>query len=72
MIAKHKLERINELARKQKSGSLSEPEKAEQHRLRQEYLAKFREVFRGQLENIEFADEDESGSGGGKEYEEKI
>jgi uncharacterized protein YnzC (UPF0291/DUF896 family) len=89
MIAKHKLERINELARKQKSGSLSEPEKAEQHRLRQEYLAKFREVFRSQLDNIEFADEtaptdgmrvndggtgreDESGSGGGKEYEEKI
>jgi uncharacterized protein YnzC (UPF0291/DUF896 family) len=57
MLEKQKMERINELARKQKTVGLSEPEKAEQHTLRQEYLAKFRATFRSQLDNIEFTDE---------------
>jgi uncharacterized protein YnzC (UPF0291/DUF896 family) len=57
MLEKTKMDRINELAKKQKAEDLSECEKNEQHALRQEYLAKFREVFRGQLENIEFADD---------------
>jgi uncharacterized protein YnzC (UPF0291/DUF896 family) len=50
------MERINELARKQKSVGLSEEEKNEQQTLRQEYLAKFRTVFKGQLETIEVVD----------------
>lgn len=45
--------RINELARKSKAEGLTEEEKAEQARLRQEFLAKFRANFRAQLENIE-------------------
>ena len=56
MFAKEKLARINELARKSKVVLLSDEEKNEQHELRQEYLADFRERFRMQLESIHFAD----------------
>jgi uncharacterized protein YnzC (UPF0291/DUF896 family) len=56
LLDKVKMNRINELARKQKAEGLLEPEKEEQHALRQEYLAKFREHFRGHLENIEVVD----------------
>ncbi|MBQ2640732.1 MAG: DUF896 domain-containing protein [Lachnospiraceae bacterium] len=52
-----RLDRINELAHKQKSG-LTEEEKAEQKKLRAEYLADFRRNLRGQLENISFVEED--------------
>ena len=51
-----RLDRINELARKQKAEGLTEQEKAEQKVLRQEYLADFRKNLRGQLENITFVD----------------
>jgi uncharacterized protein YnzC (UPF0291/DUF896 family) len=57
MLERKKMDRINELARKSKTLGLCEDEKQEQYKLRQEYLSKFREVFRGHLENIEFADE---------------
>lgn len=56
MLSKDKIDRINELARKSKVVGLSEEEKIEQNNLRQEYLAKFRESFRAQLENIEIVD----------------
>lgn len=56
MLSKDKIDRINELARKSKVVGLSEEEKIEQSNLRQEYLAKFRESFRAQLENIEIVD----------------
>lgn len=56
MLEKEKMDRINELARKKKQSGLSETELAEQDALRQEYLAKFRETFRAQLENIEIVD----------------
>ena len=56
MLEKHKMNRINELARKQKAEGLEEHEKKEQHSLRQEYLSRFREHFKGQLENIEIVD----------------
>jgi uncharacterized protein YnzC (UPF0291/DUF896 family) len=57
MLERKKMERINELARKKKRGEeLSEEEKLEQHGLRQEYLAKFRESFRAHLDNIEVVD----------------
>ena len=55
-----RLDRINELARKQKSERLTEAEKAEQKRLREEYLADFRKTLRGQLENITFVEADGS------------
>lgn len=47
-----RLDRINELARRQKSVGLTEEEKEEQKTLRQEYLADFRRNFRGQIETI--------------------
>lgn len=48
--------RINELARKSKVEGLTEEEKAEQAKLRQEFLVKFRANFRAQLDNIEIVD----------------
>jgi uncharacterized protein YnzC (UPF0291/DUF896 family) len=56
MLAQEKMDRINELARKSKRAGLSGEEKREQHELRQEYLARFRDAFRVQLENIEVVD----------------
>ena len=57
MLPKEKMDRINELARKSKVTELGAEEKEEQQQLRQEYIKKFREVFRGQLEQIHFVDE---------------
>ena len=51
-------DRINELARKQKREGLTEVEKAEQKKLRQEYLVDFRRTLRGQLETITLVDPD--------------
>lgn len=53
MLTPEKLNRINELARKQKQGTLTEKEIIEQQQLRKEYLANFRTSFRKRLENIE-------------------
>lgn len=44
-----KIARINELARLSKERPLTEPEKAEQQALRQQYLAEFRASFGGIL-----------------------
>ena len=55
-ITKEMIDRINALAHKQKSEGLTPEEKEEQAKLRQEYLAAFRENFRRQLENIEIVD----------------
>lgn len=57
MLIKEKMDRINVLARKCKNEGLTEEEKEEQKILREEYLAKFRENFKGQLENIEFVED---------------
>lgn len=51
--------RINELARKAKAEGLTDVEKEEQKILRQEWLKKFRENFRAQLDHIEIVDEQE-------------
>ncbi len=55
-MEKHKIARINELAKKQRTIGLTEDEKAEQHELRQEYLSSIRQNFRQTLESIEFKD----------------
>ncbi len=62
MLNKEKMERINVLARKSKCEGLTEEEKAEQKILREEYLVKFRENFKGHLENIEFVEDIEENS----------
>ena len=46
-----KIDRINELARKQKSVGLTEEEKQEQYVLRREYIDSFKRSLVGQLEN---------------------
>ena len=45
--------RINELAKKSREKGLTEEEKAEQQKLRQEYIAAFRGNLKKQLDNIE-------------------
>ncbi|MNB75970.1 hypothetical protein D3C81_106910 [compost metagenome] len=58
--------RINELARKQKSEGLNEEELAERARLREIYLGNVRRNFRAQLESIEIVDNDGNDGNGSK------
>jgi uncharacterized protein YnzC (UPF0291/DUF896 family) len=51
MITEEKIKRINELARKQREGGLSDEERAEQAVLRQEYVDAFRKSLENQLDN---------------------
>ena len=50
-MEQHKIDRINELAHKQKAEGLTEQEKAEQAALRAEYIAEFRASFATQLDH---------------------
>lgn len=52
------LKRINELANKSKTVGLTEEEKEEQKRLRQEYIEIFRGNFRNTLMNLKVIDEE--------------
>ena len=52
------LARINELARKSKSVGLTPQEKAEQARLRREYIASVRMNLRSQLDQIDIQEKD--------------
>ncbi|MCD6435709.1 MAG: DUF896 domain-containing protein, partial [Clostridiales bacterium] len=58
MISKELIDQINYYARKAKAEGLTEGEKNEQQRLRQEYLRLFRKRFKKQLDNtdIEYID----------------
>ncbi len=53
-----KIQRINELARKQKSLGLTEDEKAEQAILRREYIESYKQNLVAQLENLTIVDPD--------------
>ncbi|WP_138751068.1 DUF896 domain-containing protein [Paenibacillus sinopodophylli] len=53
------IERINELARKNKSEGLTDAETVERDELRQQYLKTFKNNFRQQLETIEIVDDEE-------------
>ncbi|ANA82189.1 hypothetical protein PVOR_14419 [Paenibacillus vortex V453] len=57
------VERINVLARKQKSEGLTEEEQKERAELREIYLNNIRSNFRQQLESIEWVDENEEKGG---------
>lgn len=50
------LKRINELSKKSKSIGLSEEEKEEQNKLRQEYIQNFRGNFKETLMNVKVVD----------------
>lgn len=56
MLTNNKLNRINELAKKQKEHGLTQAEKAEQQKLRQEYLANVRKSFTNQLKSMTVID----------------
>lgn len=53
-----KIDRINELYRLSKEGTLTESEKEEQQRLRGEYIASFHNNLRGQLDQIKIKNPD--------------
>lgn len=57
-MTEEKINRINELARKQKSVGLTEEEKAEQFKLRREYIDSFKRSLVSQLENTYIVEED--------------
>ena len=57
MIKKETIDRINELAHKNKTVGLTDAEIEERARLRQEYLEGFRANFRAQLENVKFVED---------------
>ena len=52
------IDRINALYHKSQSTGLTEEEKAEQARLRKEYVASVRANLRGQLDNITIINQD--------------
>ena len=64
----HKLDRINELARKAKGPGLTEEEKKEQARLRREYIAVIRMNLRSQLDQIDIQEKDGSITNLGEKY----
>lgn len=53
-----KIDRINELAKKQKTAGLSEEEKTEQAILRKEYIEAYKRSLVSQLENLYFVEPD--------------
>jgi len=56
MLTKEKLERINYLAKKAKSETLTQEEKREQQELRQEYLQSIRQSFTNQITSVTVID----------------
>lgn len=52
------LKKINALAHKNKETGLTEAEKKERQRLREQYLKNFREGLRQRLESTKFVDKD--------------
>lgn len=58
MVTEKEIARINELAKKQKEGTLTEAEKEEQQALRQEYLRAIRENMRSSLDQMKIQNPD--------------
>ena len=56
-ITEADIKRINELYHKSKTEGLSDEEKAEQKKLRDDYVAAIRGNIRSQLENVKVVDE---------------
>lgn len=57
-MTQEKIDRINELARKQKAEGLTEEEKQEQAVLRREYIEGFKQSLVSQLENTYIVEPD--------------
>ena len=56
-LTENDIKRINELYHKSKAEGLSDEEKAEQKKLREDYVAAIKGNIRSQLENIKVVDE---------------
>ncbi|WP_138414673.1 DUF896 domain-containing protein [Aquibacillus sediminis] len=56
MLSKDKLDRINTLANKAKQEGLTNEEKEEQQKLRQEYLKNVRKSFKNQFKGMKIVD----------------
>jgi len=56
MLEPKKMERLNELAKKKKMGTITETEIQEQDMLRKEYLAVFRGGMKETIENMKVVD----------------
>jgi uncharacterized protein YnzC (UPF0291/DUF896 family) len=56
VLSKEKINRINELANKSKQEELTKSEKAEQKKLREEYLKNARKSFKNQLKGVTVVD----------------
>lgn len=63
-----KIDRINELYHKSKQEGLTEEEKAEQQKLRKEYIEAFKKNLRGTLNTISIKEADGSITDLGKKY----
>ncbi len=57
-MTQEKIDRINELAKKQKAEGLTEEEKSEQQILRREYIDGFKRSLTAQLENTYIVEPD--------------
>ncbi|WP_239254843.1 DUF896 domain-containing protein [Listeria ilorinensis] len=56
MLEKEKIDRINELSKKKKAGTLTADEKIEQEKLRKEYLKSFRSHMKNTIERTTILD----------------
>lgn len=66
-----RIARINELYHKSQEEGLTEEEKAEQKRLRQEYIMSIRGALKAQLDNIDIQNEDGSVENLGEKFGKK-
>lgn len=57
-MTQEKINRINELARKQRGEGLTEEEKQEQYKLRREYIESYKNSLIAQLENTYIVEKD--------------
>ena len=71
MDLEEKIKRINELYHKSQDVGLTDEEKEEQKRLRQEYVDSVRNNLRNQLDNINIQETDGSITNLGKKYGKK-
>lgn len=62
------IDRINVLARKSKSVGLTEAEKAEQAKLRKQFIQEIRMDLKSQLDNIDIVEKDGSITNLGEKY----
>lgn len=68
MNLEEKIKRINELYHKSQAEGLTEEEKAEQAKLRAEYVANVRANLKGQLDNMSIKEADGSITNLGEKY----